>query len=142
MIPTPMPVPAGTDITQMIVGALLSAIECEPANSLIELREDFSLYFSCSSSSVELDAGTWDEQTVTVLILSLNSTALPPIGFVLTITDVSLVSNVLTGTTTVPISKEMLAVIVPLWSQGTLTLDMELTPLAVPITFTIKLAKQ
>ena len=141
-VPTTMTVDAGTDITQMIVGALLGEIECEPANSLIELREDFSLYLSCSSSSEEFVAGTWDEQSETVLIISMNSTALPPIGFVLTITDVSLVSNVLTGTTTVPISQLMLAQIVPLWSQGTLTLDVENTPLAVPITFTIELAKQ
>ena len=141
-VPTTMTVDAGTDITQMIVGALLGEIECEPANSLIELREDFSLYFSCSSTSVELDAGTWDEQTVTVLILSLNSTALPPTGFVLTVTDVSLVSNVLTGTTSVPISREMLAGIVMQRSGGQLTLDVENTPVAVPITFTIELAKQ
>jgi hypothetical protein len=72
----------------------------------------------------------------------MNSTAIPPIGFFLTITDVSLVSNVLTGTTTVPISKDKLAVIVPLWSQMTRTLDLGATPLAVPITFTIELAKQ
>ena len=138
----PLVVDAGTDITPMIVGALLGAIECDAANSLIQLREDFSLYLNCSSSAEELDAGTWEEQSATVIILSMNSTALPPIGFFLTITDVSLVSNVLTGTTTVPISRDMLAQIVPLWSQGTLTLDVELTPLAVPITFTIVLAKQ
>ena len=141
-VPTPMPVNAGTDITQMIVGALLGAIDCDAANSLIQLREDFSLYLNCSSSAEELDAGTWEEQSATVIILSMNSTALPPIGFFLTITDVSLVSNVLTGTTTVPISRDMLVQIVPLWSQGTLTLDVENTPVAVPITFTIELAKQ
>ena len=138
----PLVVDAGTDITQMIVGALLGAIECDAANSLIELREDFSLYLNCSSSAEELDAGTWEEQSATVIILSMNSTALPPIGFFLTITDVSLVSNVLTGTTTVPISRDMLVQLVPLWSQGTLTLDEENTLIAVPITFTIELAKQ
>ena len=141
-VPFEMTVAAPEDITQMIVGALLGAIECDAANSLIQLREDFSLYLNCSSSAEELDAGTWEEQSATVIMLSMNSTALPPIGFVLTITDVSLVSNVLTGTTTVPISQLMLAQIVPLWSQGTLTLDVENTPVAVPITFTIVLAKQ
>jgi len=135
---------AGTDITQMIVGALLGAIDCEPANSLIELREDFSLYLSCSTSSEVLDAGTWEEQSETIIILSMNSTAIPssPTGIVLTVTGVTLVSNVLTGTTTVPISKEMLAGVVALMSQGNATLDMEATPPAVPITFTIELAKQ
>ena len=141
---TPMTVPAGTDITQMIVTALLGAIECEPANSLIELREDFSLYLSCTSSSEELDAGTWEELSETVIVLSMNSTAIPssPTGIVLTISDVSLVSNVLTGTTTVPISNQMLAVLIPLMSGGALTLDMEATPPALPITFTIELEKQ
>jgi len=140
----PMTIDAGTDITPMIVGALLGAIECEAANSLIELREDFTLYLSCTSSAEELDAGTWEEQSATVIILSMNNAAIPssPFGIVLTITDVSLVSNVLTGTTTVPISKEMLAGVVQLMSGGQATLDMEATPPAVPITFTIELAKQ
>jgi hypothetical protein len=140
----PTTVPAGTDITTMIQTALLGAIQCEPANSLIELREDFSLYLSCTSSSEELDAGTWEEQSETVIVLSMNSTAIPgsPTGIVLTISDVSLVSNVLTGTTTVPISEEMLAGVVAALSGGQLTLDMEATPPAVPITFTIELAKQ
>ena len=140
----PTTVPAGMDITTMIQTALLGAIECEPANSLIELREDFSLYLSCTSSSEELDAGTWEELSETVIVLSMNSTAIPgsPTGIVLTISDVSLVSNVLTGTTTVPISKQMLAGVVAALSGGTLTLDMEATPPAVPITFTIELAKQ
>jgi len=137
-------VPAHTDITQMITTALLGAIDCEPANSLIELREDFSLYLSCTSSSQELDAGTWEEQSETVIILSMNSTAIPtsPTGIVLTVTDVSLVSNVLSGDTTVPISEEMLVGVVALMSQGLATLDLEATPPAVPITFTIELAKQ
>ncbi len=140
----PTTVPAGTDITTMIQTALLGAIDCVPESSIIELREDFSLYLSCASSMEELDAGTWEEQSETVIVLSMNSTAIPSseTGIVLTISDVSLVSNVLTGTTTVPISEQMLAGIVLLMSQGTLTLDMEATPPALPITFTIELAKQ
>jgi len=128
----------------MIQTALLGAIDCVPESSVIELREDFSLYLSCATSMEELDAGTWEEQSETVIVLSMNSTAIPssPTGIVLTISDVSLVSNVLTGTTTVPISKQMLAGIVALMSQGALELDMEATPPAVPITFTIELAKQ
>ncbi len=92
----------------------------------------------------ELDAGTWEEQSATVIVLSMNSTAIPssPTGIVLTVTDVTLVSNVLTGTTSVPISREMLAGVVAQMSGGQLTLDVENTPVAVPITFTIELAKQ
>ncbi|MCK5694808.1 MAG: hypothetical protein KAI08_18205 [Bacteroidales bacterium] len=140
----PLTVMAGTDITTMITTALLGAIDCEPANSLIELREDFSLYLSCTSSMEELDAGTWEEQSATVIVLSMNSTAIPssPSGIVLTITNVSLIGTALTGTTTVPISEEMLVGIVALMSQGNATLDQEATPSVVPITFTIELTKQ
>lgn len=140
----PMTVMAGTDITPMIQSSLLGAIECEPANSFIELREDFSLYISCSVSMDEIDAGTWEEQDATTIILSMNSTAVPlsPTGIELTVTDVTLVGNLLTGTTTVPISKETLAGVVALMSQGNATLDMEATPPALPMTFTIELTKQ
>lgn len=140
----PMSVPAGTIITPMIQNALLGAIECEPENSLIELREDFSLFLSCSGSMVELDGGTWDEQSATVIVLNLNSTAIPssPTGIVLTVTNVSLSGNLLTGTTGVPISREVLAGVVTLMSQGNATLDMEATPLVLPIVLTIELTKQ
>jgi len=140
----PTTVPAGTDITTMIQTALLGAVDCVPESSLIELREDFSLYISCATSMEEIDGGTWEEQSSTVIILNLNNTAVPssPTGIVLTVSNVSLVDNLLTGTTTVPISKEMLAGIVLLMSQGALTLDMEATPPALPITFTIDLEKQ
>jgi hypothetical protein len=140
----PTTVPAGTDITTMITTALLGAIDCEPANSLIELREDFSLYLSCTSSMEELDAGTWEEQSATVIVLNMNSTAIPssPTGIVLTVTNVTLVNNLLSGETTVPISEQMLVGVVALLSGGTLELDQEATPPAVPITFTIVLTKQ
>lgn len=87
----PMVVPAGTIITPMIQTALLGAIDCDPESSLIELREDFSLYLSCATSMEELDGGTWDEQSSTVIVLNLNSTAIPssPTGIVLTVTDVT-----------------------------------------------------
>jgi hypothetical protein len=128
----------------MITTALLGAIDCEPANSLIELREDFSLYLSCTSSVEELDAGTWEEQSTTVIVLSMNSTAIPssPTGIVLTVTNVSLIGNALTGTTTVPISEQMLIGVVALLSGGTLELDQEATPPVVPLTFTIELMKK
>ena len=135
---------AGTDITLMIQTALLGSVECEAANSLIELREDFSLYLSCTSSSTNIDGGTWEELSETVIVLSLNNTAVPssPTGVELTVSGVTLIGSLLTGETTVPISKEMLAGVVAAMSGGQLTLDMEATPPAVPITFTIELAKQ
>ncbi len=137
-------VPAGIDITAMIQDALLSAIDCDAANSIIELREDFSLYLSCSSSMEEIDAGTWEEQSATVILLNMNSTAIPssPTGIVLTVTDVSLIGNALTGTSSVPVAEEMLIGIVALMTGGQKTLDEEATPSVVPMTFTIEMTKQ
>ena len=135
---------AGLDITPMIQTALLGAIDCDAANSLIELREDFSLYLSCASSMDELDGGTWEEESETVFKLNMNSTAIPasPTGIVLTVTDVTLVDNILSGETIVPISRHMLVGVLAGMSGGQLTLDMEATPLAVLITFEIELEKQ
>ena len=137
-------IPAGIDITVMMQDALLGAIECEAASSFIELHEDFSLVLSCASSMEEIDAGTWEEQSETVIVLNLNSTAIPssPSGVVLTVTDVSFSGSTLTGTTSVPVAKEMLAGIVSLMTQGQATLNMDVTPDAVPMTFTIELEKQ
>jgi hypothetical protein len=143
-LPDPMILVVGYPITEMIQTALLGAVACEPANSLIELREDFSLYLSCSSSMEELDGGTWEEQSETVIVLNMNSTAIPasPTGIVLTVNDVTLVGNVLSGKTTVPISEQMLAAMVAAMSGGQATLDEEATPDALPMTFTIELEKQ
>jgi len=135
---------AGLSITEMIQTALLGAVDCEPENSLIELREDFSLYISCSGSMEELDGGTWEEQSVTVVVLNMNSTAIPasPTGIVITVSEVTLEGNILSGETTVPISRDMLVSVIAGMSGGQLTLDMEATPVAVPISFEIELEKQ
>jgi len=140
----PMTLVAGLSITEMIQTALLGAIDCEPENSLIELREDFSLYISCSGGVEELDGGTWEEQSETVVILNMNSTAIPasPTGIVITVSDVTLEGNILSGVTTVPISRDMLVSVIAGMSGGQLTLDMEATPLAVPISFEIELEMQ
>ena len=137
-------VPAGVNITAMMQAALLGSIQCEPASSLIELREDFSLFLSCATTMDEIDGGTWEEQSETVIVLNLNSTAIPssPTGVVLTVTDVTVVGVLLSGTTSIPVAKEMLAGIVTAMTQGQATLDMEATPDAVPMTFTIELQKQ
>ncbi len=144
-LPDPMTLVAGLDITPMIQTALVGAIDCEPESSLIELREDFSLYLGCLiGTSDELDGGTWEEQSDTVVILNLNSTAIPssPTGIVLTVNDVTLVGNILSGETTVPISRDMLVGVLADMSGGRLTLDMDATPVAVLITFEIELEKQ
>ncbi len=140
----PFEIPVDTDITQMIQQALLGAVECTPEKSLIELREDNSLFISCKDSDAELDAGTWEEVSETVIKLNLNSTAVPisPTGIVLTVSDVVIDGDVLSGITTVPLPKEMLATVVANMSNGLATLNMEATPEAVPATFMIELTKQ
>jgi hypothetical protein len=72
------------------------------------MREDNSLYLSCEGSS-PLNAGTWEEVSATSLKLNMNSTAIPPIGFVLTVTDIVEDANGLTGITSVPLTKAMIA---------------------------------
>jgi hypothetical protein len=102
-------VTVGTDITQGIQTALLSAVNCSSASkSYVELREDFSMYFSCEGLN-PLNAGTWEELSVTSLKLNMNSAAIPPTGFVLTVTDIVKDAGKLTGRTIVPLPKEMIA---------------------------------
>jgi hypothetical protein len=108
-------VPVGTDITQAIQTALLSAVNCSsPDKSYVELREDNSLYLSCEELN-PLNAGTWEELSATSLKLNMNSTAIPPAGFVLTVTDIVKDASGLSGITSVPLSKEMVSdIITPL----------------------------
>ncbi len=103
----------GEDITEMIQSSLLNSLPCNSADaSLIELREDFSLYMSCTDKDFELNAGTWEEkENGTVLILNMNSAAIPasPSGFSLTVTNVVLENGVMSSHTSVPIPSESLA---------------------------------
>lgn len=140
----PIQIEAGTDITNMIQQALLGSIECVPEKSLIELREDNSLFLSCTDTDTEIDAGTWEEVSETVIKLNLNSTAVPssPTGIVLTVNDVVVDGNVLSGETSVPLPRDMLASIVAAMSGGQASLDLEKTPVAVPVDFMIELTKQ
>lgn len=109
-----VPLPVGTNITQLIQAALLSAVNCSSADkSYVELREDFSLYLSCEGLN-PLNAGTWEEVSATSLKLNMNSAAIPssPTGFVLTVTDITTDQTGLTGTTSVPLTKAMVASII------------------------------
>lgn len=133
-----------TDITPIIQKALLGSVECAHDSSLIELREDLSLYLSCASSGTELDGGTWEEQSETVILLKMNSTAIPgsATGLGLSVADLTFVDNILSGESSIPLPRDMLADIVASMSAGLATLDLENTSLAVPLSFTIKLGKQ
>ncbi|MDP4222987.1 MAG: hypothetical protein Q8868_06705 [Bacteroidota bacterium] len=106
-----VPIPVGTNITPLIQQALLSAVTCSsPDKSYVELRNDFSLYISCEGAN-PLNGGTWQELSNTSILLNLNSTAVPssPIGLSLTVTAIVKDASKLTGTTSVPLPKAMVA---------------------------------
>jgi hypothetical protein len=125
-------VPIGTNITPAIQTALLSAVSCSsPDKSYVELREDNSLYLSCEGSS-PLSAGTWEEMSASSLKLNMNSSAIPPVGFVLTVTDIVEDASGLTGITIVPLPKLMIEVII---ASMQLTLDP-----SAPVLFMVKIS--
>jgi len=106
------PVTVNTPVTAAIQTALLSAVDCSSADkSYIELREDFSIFMSCEGAN-PLNAGTWTEVSATELMLNLNSTAVPPMGIPLTVTEVVKSGTILTGNTTVPFPKAFIAAII------------------------------
>jgi len=139
-----IPVPENTDITQAIQTALLGSVNCASADkSYIELRNDYSMYLSCEGAN-PMNAGTWEELSAQSLRLNMNNAAIPssPTGFVLTVTEVNLSNNLLTGKTTVPMPKVMLAAMVDQISGGLATLDDANTPEALPVFFAIELTKK
>ena len=101
-------VPVNTDITVPIQTALLGSVDCASADkTYIELREDNTIYLSCEGANA-LNAGTWEELLNNIIKLNMNSTAIPssPTGFALTVEEVELMSNKLTGKTSVPMPRE------------------------------------
>lgn len=104
-------VPLNTDITQAIQTSLLSQIDCSSADkSWVELRKDNSMYMSCEGAN-ELNAGTWVEVSETVLKLNMNGAAIPssPTGFVLEVSNIVISGANMSGETSVPLPKEMIA---------------------------------
>jgi hypothetical protein len=129
-----VPVPVGTPITAAIQTALLSAVTCSSAEkTYVEIRKDFSIYMSCEGAN-SINAGTWSESSSSVLLLNLNSTAVPsaPAGIALTVTDVVKSGNLLTGKTTVPLPKAMIAALL-----AAVNPDLVLDP-AAPEIFIVK----
>jgi len=118
-------IPVGRDFTDLIKSALLNVIpECSEDASLIELREDFSMYYSCATSDWSMNAGTWQEKdNGTTLVLNFNQSAIPssPSGFQLTATNVKLEGGVMTSTATIPIPRDVLAAAMEESGMATLT---------------------
>lgn len=133
-----IPIPAGTDITQQIQASLLSQVNCSSADkSWVELRKDYSMYMSCEGTN-ELNAGTWQEMSATELKLNMNSAAIPssPTGFVLNVTEIVQTGDKMTGKTTVPLPKEMIAAMIA---------PLTLTPTSPPVymvTFSLEFLKK
>ncbi len=135
----------GTDITGMIQQALFSAVGCEvPENTRIELRDDNSLFMTCEGENSELNAGTWEEVSATVLKLNMNSSAIPssPKGIVLEVTNVTVSGNTLSGNADVPLSEAMLTVMVEEGSNGIASLDTDATPDVVLISIDISFTEE
>lgn len=139
-LPIPIPVLIGTNITTAIQTALLGAANCSSADkTYIEIREDYSLYLSCELAS-PLNAGTWEDVTSTQLMLNLNSTAAPsaPTGVSLLITEVTKRNGILSGKTSVPLPKELIAAMItavnPGWSLDDSAPDIFLVKFALKLT--------
>jgi hypothetical protein len=133
-----IPIPVGTDITQAIQTALLSAVTCSSASkSYVELRKDFSMYLSCEGQN-PLNAGTWQEIDQTTLNLNMNNAAIPssPTGFALAVTNIVQNATGLRGKTSVPIPKAMVAALV-----APLTLDPTV-PVVIPMSFFLDFARK
>lgn len=110
-------IPSGSNVTAIMAGGIFGASPCDnPVNSAVDMAEDGKLYFVCigtESSKDGVDAGSWSENSdLTQLTLTLNSTVVPPTGFVLTITNVSLTGAVISGTITgVPMPNTLLGAV-------------------------------
>jgi hypothetical protein len=107
-------VPVGTDVSEIMGEGIFGKSPCEnKANTAVDMRTDGKLFFICvgNESGVEgEDAGSWSENvTLTQLTLNLNANVVPPLGYQLTITDVTKVGSVINGNIgAVPIPKELL----------------------------------
>lgn len=127
-------IPEGQDITQSIQASLLSQVSCSSADKTwVELRKDNTMYMSCEGTN-ELNAGTWEEVSATELKLNMNASALPPNGYALTVTNMVSAGSKLSGLTSVPFTKDLIAQMIA---------AMNLTiadggPEVYPISFTIE----
>ncbi len=132
-----VPIPVGTPITQNIQSALLSSVSCSTADKAwVELRRDKSMYMSCEGANA-INAGTWQEVDATTLLLNMNSVAVKPNGFALTVSNVVKTSTGLTGKTSVPMPNTMFAPVL-----GALGMTIAATPALYMVAFSIDFTKK
>jgi len=91
--------PYGSDATQVVTWALLDDSPCDdPANTVLDAREDFSLFYICTGESNELQMGTWSaDETNNSLALNVD-TEIGPIPVTITSVvknDISLTGNII-----------------------------------------------
>lgn len=87
---------AGDDAFIFVGGGLLGAAPCDNAdNAALQLRADFTSWYVCQGESNEAQQGTW-EPVSNNTILKLNIAN--PADFVVSIGDIDLSNNKLTGT--------------------------------------------
>jgi hypothetical protein len=96
-------IPIGSDVTAIMAAGIFGFSPCDdPTNSAVDMATDGKLYFICvgdESDKEGVDAGSWSESSdLSTLTLTLNSTVVPPTGFVLTINNVTTTGAVLSGT--------------------------------------------
>ena len=96
-------IPSGSNVTAIMAGGIFGFSPCNnPLNSAVDMATDGKLYFVCTGDESEtpgVDAGSWSESSdLSTLTLTLNSTVVPPTGFVLTINNVTVTGAVLNGT--------------------------------------------
>ncbi len=110
-------IPSGSNVTAVMAGGIFGASPCDnPANSAIDMATDGKLYFVCvgsESGKDGVDAGSWTESSdLSTLTLTLNSTVVPPTGFVLTVNNVSMTGAVISGSISgVPMPNTLLGAI-------------------------------
>ncbi|RLD59445.1 MAG: hypothetical protein DRI97_00975 [Bacteroidetes bacterium] len=86
---------AGDDAYIFVGGGLLGAAPCDNAdNAALQLRSDYTSWYVCQGESNEAQQGTWEPKSNnTILKLSIAN----PADFVVSIGDVDLSNNMLTG---------------------------------------------
>lgn len=110
-------IPTGSNVTAIMAGGIFGASPCDnPVNSAVDMAEDGKLYFVCVGTESDkngVDAGSWSESNdLTTLTLTLNSTVVPPTGFVLSIENVTKTGAVISGTISgVPMPNDLLGAI-------------------------------
>lgn len=107
----PLPIPAGTNITNQMKDGLLAEAPCDnSANGAVELKANLELFFTCIGESNEAKAGTWSVNAArTELNLNL---AVAAGALQLKIDDLTIneSTNVIGGTiSNFPVTKNLIA---------------------------------